>query len=112
MKILVHDNLKSDRPSRTEYVTEVIEEQLGRFDSTIHQIELSLSNEGHNSAAVIHCHVSANLGQLGVVAADERAADEHAAISGVLGRLARGITKRVGKRQTLDHHSDAAAESV
>ncbi len=112
MKVLVHDNVKSDHHSRTEYVTELVEEQLGRFDSTIHQVELSLSNEGHNSAAVTHCHVSANLGSLGTVAADERNADEHAAISGALGRLSRGITKRVEKRQTLDHQTDTAAETV
>jgi len=106
MKVLVHDNVKSDHHSRTEYVTEQVEEQLGRFDSTIHQVELSLNSEGHNSAAVTHCHVSANLGPLGTVAADERNADEHTAINGALGRLSRGIAKRVEKRQTLDHQAD------
>lgn len=109
MKVLVHDNVKSDHNSRTEYVTEQVEEQLSRFDTTIHQVELSLSNEGHNSATVTHCHVSANLGPLGTVAADERHADEHTAINGALGRLSRGIAKRVEKRQTLDHQADAAA---
>ncbi|MBI1312580.1 hypothetical protein GC176_14905 [bacterium] len=109
MRILVHDNVKRDHHSRTDYVTDLVEEQLGRFESTVSQVELSLFSEGHNSAAVTHCHVSASLGPLGVVAADERAAEEHAAINGALGRLARGIIKRVEKRQTLDQQPDAAA---
>ena len=112
MKVLVHDNVKSDHSSRTEYVAEQVEEQLSRFESTIHQVELSLSSEGHNSAAVTHCHVSANLGPMGTVAADERHADEHAAINGALGRLSRGIAKRVEKRQTMDHQPNASTESV
>ncbi len=111
MKVLVHDNVKSDHHSRTEYVTEQVEEQLSRFEESIHQVELSLTTEGHNSATVTHCHVSANLGPLGAVAADERNADEHSAINGALGKLSRGIAKRVEKRQALDHQP-SAAESV
>ncbi len=114
MRVLVHDNVKTDHQPRTEYVTRLIEEQLARFDTTINQVELSLSSEGHNSATVTHCHVSANIGSLGVVAADEKTGDEHAAIAGALGKLARGIAKRVEKRQTQEHHPDVtvAPESV
>jgi ribosomal subunit interface protein len=111
MKVLVHDNVTSDHHSRTEYITEQIEEQLSRFESNVHQVELSLATEGHNSATVTHCHVSASLGPLGAVAADDRSADEHTAINGALGKLCRGITKRVEKRQTLDQQS-VTAESA
>ncbi len=54
-------------------------------------------------SASIHASVA------GTVATDERHADEHTAINGALGRLSRGIAKRVEKRQTLDHQADAAA---
>ena len=111
MRVQIHDNVKSDHKSRTEYIADLVEEQLARFESNISQVELSIRQEGHNSATVTHCHISANLGSLGVVAADERHGDEHAAINGAIGRLSRGIAKRVEKRQDLDQHADAAEET-
>lgn len=109
MKVLIHDNVKTPHQPRTEFVSNLVEEQLSRFSETIHQVEVTLTLEGHNSAAVNHCHITASLGSVGVVTADVRHADEHDSIKGALKCLTRGITKRIEKRQRQRQHVDAPA---
>lgn len=106
MKVEFHDNVKAPHQPRTEYVNELVEEQLSRYEAAIHHVEVTLTLEGHNGAALTHCHVTAGLGSVGVVAADAQDANEHVAIKGALARLSRGIAKRIDKRQARRQHGE------
>jgi len=100
MKVLIHDNATAPHQPRTEYLTEQLTEMLDRFSSAIHKVDVTLTVEGHNGAAVMHCHVAADLGCLGVVVGDWSDRSEHNAFHGAVARLVRGIAKRIGKQQT------------
>lgn len=111
MRIHVHDNVKTSHQSRTRYLTEQLTEMLERFDSAIHKVEVTLTREGHNGAAVMHCHVAAELGSLGTIVADWRDRNEHHAFQGAAARLVRGISRRIGKLQTRRRSAAPAAQS-
>lgn len=111
MRVCVHDNVKSSHQPRTGYLKEQLTEMLGRFDSAIHQVEVTLTLEGHNGAAVMHCHVTAELGSLGTVVADWRDRNEHHAFQGAVARLVRGISRRIGKQQTKRQSAEPAART-
>lgn len=111
MRIHVHDNVKSSHQPRTGYLTEQLTEMLERFDSAIHKVEVTLTREGHNGAAVMHCHVAAELGSLGTIVADWRDRNEHHAFQGATARLVRGISRRIGKLQTRRRSAEPAAQS-
>lgn len=95
MRVLVHDNLKTSYHSRTSYVNGQVTKSLARLRSHVHSVDVTLTQEGHNSAAKTHCHATAHLGSLGVVTVDCCHANEHQAVRGVLARLLRGISRRV-----------------
>lgn len=111
MKVLIHDNVKTPHQPRTNYLADQVKELLGHLAEDVHQIELTLSGEGHNGAAVTRCHVSASLGSLGVLAADERAANEHDAVKGAVSRLMRGISRRIDKRHDRRKQVEVAVET-
>ena len=102
MRVLVHDTVGDARHNRSSYVTTQVGEHLERFSSEIQKVDVTLSREGHNAAEVTHCHLAACLGSLGVVVADARTSDDHTALNGALGRLVRGITRPVEKRQAKE----------
>lgn len=111
MKVLVHDNVKTPHQPRTEYLTERLAEMLNRFDSTIHKVEVTLTVDGHNGAAVTHCHVAVELGCLGVVVGDWKDRNEHHAFEGAVARLMRGIARRIGKQQNKRRCVGSAARN-
>jgi|GEM_PF-1596883 ribosome-associated translation inhibitor RaiA len=111
MKVLIHDNVKTTRPPRTEYVTNLVNDLLGRFEHAVHQVEITINMDGHTAAAETHCHVTASLGSLGVVTAEAREANEHSAVKGAIDRLTRGVSKRIEKRQSRQKHVESVAES-
>jgi ribosome-associated translation inhibitor RaiA len=111
MKVIVHDNVKTPHQPRIDYLTEQLTEMLGRFDSAVHQVDVTMTVEGHNGAAVSHCHVAAKLGSLGVVAGDWSERSEHHAFQGAVARLMRGIAKRIAKLRTKRRGVESAAQS-
>lgn len=110
MKVLVHDNVKAPHQPRIDYLTERLIEMLGRFDSAIHKVDVTLTVEGHNGAAVSHCHVAAELGSLGAVVGDWTDRSEHHAFQGAVARLMRGIARRIAKLQTKRRGVESAAQ--
>lgn len=110
MKVLVHDNVKTPHQPRIDYLTERLTEMLGRFDSAIHRVDVTLTVEGHNGAAVSHCHVAAELGSLGAVVGDWTDRSEHHAFQGAVARLMRGIARRIAKLQTKRRGVESAAQ--
>lgn len=106
MKISVRDNLKNAHGSRQTYLSTQVEDVLSRFGSSVHQVDVTLNLEGHDDTAVTHCHLTACLGSLGVIAAEWRDANDHHAFRGAMARLTRRIARRVGKRQSRRRHSD------
>lgn len=112
MRVSVRDNVKAPHQPRREYLSTQVEDLLARFAQSIHQVDVTVNQEGHNAATTTHCHLTACLGSLGVVVAEWRDVNEHHAFKGAVARLIRGIGKRVGKRQDRRIHVDAMQEAV
>lgn len=112
MRILIHDNVRASQQPRTEYIVELVNDQLSRFAPNIHQVEATLICDGHNGSAVIQCRLTATLGSLGVVASGHSHANEHEAIKGAIRRLTRGISRRINKRQTSRRRADIPATEL
>lgn len=111
MRVLVHDNVKVPHQLRADYLMEQVTDVLNRFGSSIGKVEVTLTLEGHNGAAVTHCHVAADVGSLGIIVADRREQNEHHAFKGALARLVRGISRRIGKQQTKRRSAEPAAQT-
>ena len=111
MNVLVHDNVKTPHQPRIDYLTERLTEMLERFDSVIHKVDVTLTVDGHNGAAVTHCHVAAELGSLGAVVGDWSERSEHHAFQGAVARLMRGIARRTAKLQTKRRGVESATQN-
>lgn len=110
MRVYVRDNVKNSHRARTYYLTQQVTDLLNRFSASIRQIDLTITLEGHDADAVTHCHVTANLGSLGVVVADWRDMNEHRAFKGAVSKLVHGVTRRIGKRKSRRLQTPAVAE--
>lgn len=106
MKIRVHDNVKPSPENRHESLLAQVQEAMSRFEHSIHEVEVTLKQDGHDGTALAHCHVTACLGPLGVVVSDWRDSNEHQAFKGALARLLRGISRRIEKRRTRRQHAE------
>lgn len=109
MRINVRDNVKTAHGNRQDYLTTQVETNLSRFGTSVHQVDVTMNLEGHDETAVTQCHLTACLGSLGVVVAEQKNGNDHLAFKGAMDRLMRGIGRRIGKRQSRRHHADPVA---